>query len=285
MKLRTVPFIGSLILVSLSLLVATPADAQIRLKWKTVASAYSMGDEPQNAIEADATTAAFTVTLRSATIPGYIVVVTKKDASVNAITVAAKGTDSILGGGSATLASQGDTATFYCGSAGKWYKDTAGAYTTGSLAVTGAATIGGGYGSTGVTVSTTGNIQANGTLTVDGVSTQTGAVYVNGGIDRSTAAALAIGATNATSCVITPATTVTGLLTGTAGFKSGSATVLKDSTGDILISTGTTKPADTTTGYAKGSLFIDTDVVSGTSGLYVNVGTNTSCIFKLVTNA
>ena len=48
---------------------------------------------------------------------------------------------------------------------------------------------------------------------------------------------------------------------------------------------GTTVPTDATTGYAKGCLFIDTDVASGTSGLYVNVGTNTSCVFKLVTNA
>ena len=50
---------------------------------------------------------------------------------------------------------------------------------TSTLAVTGNATaasadIGGGYGSTGVTISTTGNIQANGTLTVDGAQTLTG---------------------------------------------------------------------------------------------------------------
>lgn len=50
-----------------------------------------------------------------------------------------------------------------------------------ALAVSGAATIGGGYGSTGVTISAAGNIQANGTLTVDGASTLTGEVQIGGG--------------------------------------------------------------------------------------------------------
>lgn len=68
-------------------------------------------------------------------------------------------------------------------------------------------------------------------------------------------------------------------------FKGLSTTILLDSNADMLIVQGTTVPTDTTTGYAKGCLFIDTDVTTGTSGLYVNVGTNTSCVFKLVTNA
>jgi hypothetical protein len=41
--------------------------------------------------------------------------------------------------------------------------------------------IGGGYGSTGVSISATGNIQANGTLTIDGISTLTGTVTIGGG--------------------------------------------------------------------------------------------------------
>lgn len=54
-----------------------------------------------------------------------------------------------------------------------------------TLAVTGNSTlasadIGGGYGSTGVTVSSAGNIQANGTLTVDGATTLTGAQTLTG---------------------------------------------------------------------------------------------------------
>jgi len=49
--------------------------------------------------------------------------------------------------------------------------------------------------------------------------------------------------------------------------------------------TGTTVPTDTTTWYAKGCLFVDTDVVTWTTGLYVNVWTSASCVFKSITNA
>ena len=76
----------------------------------------------------------------------------------------------------------------------------------------------------------------------------------------------------------------TSTVTGTI-LNASTTTILKDSLGKILIAQGTTVPADTGTTYAKGCLFIDTDVASGTSGLYVNVGTSSSCVFKLVTNA
>ena len=66
---------------------------------------------------------------------------------------------------------------------------------------------------------------------------------------------------------------------------SGVTHLLKDAAGKTLLATGTTLPADTGALYAKGCLFIDTDVVTGTSGLYVNVGTSASCVFKLVSNA
>jgi hypothetical protein len=71
---------------------------------------------------------------------------------------------------------------------------------------------------------------------------------------------------------------------GVAG-ATGVTVLMKDSLGKILLATGTTLPADAGTTYAKGCLFIDTDVATGTSGLYVNVGTSASCVFKLVTNA
>jgi hypothetical protein len=61
--------------------------------------------------------------------------------------------------------------------------------------------------------------------------------------------------------------------------------LLTDGNGDILLATGTTKPTDTSTGYAKGCLFIDTNVATGTTGLYCNKGTNTSCVFTAVTQA
>lgn len=61
--------------------------------------------------------------------------------------------------------------------------------------------------------------------------------------------------------------------------------LMVDSVGNILFATGTTVPSDAEAGYAKGCLFIDTDVADGTSGLYVNVGVTTSCNFDLVTDA
>ena len=53
----------------------------------------------------------------------------------------------------------------------------------------------------------------------------------------------------------------------------------KDAAGMILMATGLTVPTDATAGYAKGCLFIDTNVVTGSTGLYENVGTTTSCNF------
>lgn len=51
---------------------------------------------------------------------------------------------------------------------------------------------------------------------------------------------------------------------------------------DIMIATGTDVPVDTSSGYAKGCLFIDTNVATGTSGLNENTGTNTSCVFNVI---
>ena len=65
-------------------------------------------------------------------------------------------------------------------------------------------------------------------------------------------------------------------------YKIGAETVnvlQKDASGKILLATGTTVPTDATAGYAKGCLFIDTDVTTGLSGIYENVGTTASCNF------
>lgn len=61
--------------------------------------------------------------------------------------------------------------------------------------------------------------------------------------------------------------------------------LIKDRDAKVLLATGITVPSDAETGYAKGALFIDTNVAGGTSGLYVNVGTTTSADFDLVTDA
>lgn len=80
--------------------------------------------------------------------------------------------------------------------------------------------------------------------------------------------------------LLLPALTIDGTTIAT-----GVTALLKDSSNNALFCTGTTVPADAGALYAKGCIFIDTDVATGTSGLYVNVGTADSCVFKLVTNA
>lgn len=83
-------------------------------------------------------------------------------------------------------------------------------------------------------------------------------------------------------------TVYTALQASGASEKVGAETItpiLADPSGDILIAQGTTVPTDGTSGYAKGCLFIDTDVATGTTGLNCNKGTNTSCQFTAVTQA
>lgn len=76
----------------------------------------------------------------------------------------------------------------------------------------------------------------------------------------------------------------------TVSTTSGAATVsikalLKDEDGMILLATGTGVPDDAVAGFAKGCLFIDTDVAAGTTGLYVNVGTTSAANFDAVSDA
>lgn len=61
--------------------------------------------------------------------------------------------------------------------------------------------------------------------------------------------------------------------------------LMADGNGNLLMATGTTVPTDGSSGYAKGCLFIDTDVATGTTGLYCNKGTTTSSQFTAVTQA
>lgn len=56
-------------------------------------------------------------------------------------------------------------------------------------------------------------VTLTGALTVSSTTTATGAVYADGGLDRSSAAGLAIGAANANAVTITPATTISGAAT------------------------------------------------------------------------
>jgi hypothetical protein len=66
---------------------------------------------------------------------------------------------------------------------------------------------------------------------------------------------------------------------------SGVTAYMIDGNGYVMYATGTTVPSDAGAGYAKGCLFVDTDVAGGTTGLYVNVGTTASCNFDAVSDA
>ena len=70
-----------------------------------------------------------------------------------------------------------------------------------------------------------------------------------------------------------------------AGTSAAIKVLVRDDDHDILWATGTDVPADTSSGYAKGCLFIDRNVAAGTTGLYVNVGTTTSANLDAVSDA
>ena len=124
------------------------------------------------------------------------------------------------------------------------------------------ASIGGGYGSTGVSISNTGNIQANGTLTIDGASVLTGNVTagadlaVNGGdittddttfnLINTTATTLNIGGAATTislgnssgTTTVNNGLTVTGNIIGNANLTvNGQTTLQPSSTNDITFVT------------------------------------------------
>ncbi|MGH9858234.1 MAG: beta strand repeat-containing protein, partial [Acidobacteriota bacterium] len=102
--------------------------------------------------------------------------------------------------------------------------------------------VGGGYGSTGVTVSNAGTIQANGNLTIDGTSTLTGNVTtagdvaVNGGdLTTSTTTASLFNTTATTLAIGGEATTVTlGAGTGTTTLNNNLAATIRDNSTNAL---------------------------------------------------
>lgn len=56
----------------------------------------------------------------------------------------------------------------------------------------------------------------------------------------------------------------------------------RDEAGDILLAVGTATIIDGATGYAKGALYIDTDIGAGSSGIFENVGTISACNFDTI---
>jgi hypothetical protein len=70
-----------------------------------------------------------------------------------------------------------------------------------------------------------------------------------------------------------------------AGTTNDIRVMFRDKDGYIFYATGIDVPADATAGYAKGCLFIDTDVAAATTGIYVNIGTTASSNFDAVSDA
>jgi len=135
----------------------------------------------------------------------------------------------------------------------------------GASTLTGEVQVGGGYGSTGVTISTAGNIQANGTLTIDGASTLTGEVQVGGGYGST-------GATLSTAGNLQ----MNGNLTA-----DGTSTLTGDTTfGDGYGSSGATLTAASGNFATKGTLTVDsTSTLTGDAtfaGSILNTGAATN---------
>ena len=60
---------------------------------------------------------------------------------------------------------------------------------------------------------------------------------------------------------------------------------LKNYENDVILAEGNVVPPDGGSDYAKGCLFVKNDAAAGSSGIYENWGTKTSCAFKLVSGA
>lgn len=76
--------------------------------------------------------------------------------------------------------------------------------------------------------------------------------------------------------------TITGSVLLLDGEKVGSVKVfMRNSMFKIMLATGDTVPSDGTANYAKGCLFVDNDAATGIASVYVNIGTTTSCKFRL----
>lgn len=70
-----------------------------------------------------------------------------------------------------------------------------------------------------------------------------------------------------------------------AGTTGDIVVYLRDKAGNIMWATGPDVPADASTGYARGCLFVDSNVAAGTGSLYINKGTAATAEFSLVTQA
>ena len=93
----------------------------LRLQQVTKTASYTTTAE-DTAIDADATAGPMTITLIGAGFTGRIIIVTKKDATANVVTVAAQAGQFIEGAASITLTSQYQKALLISNGAGLWYR-------------------------------------------------------------------------------------------------------------------------------------------------------------------
>ena len=93
----------------------------MQLKVNNVSSATTL-DETYSTVRADATSAAFTITLPACVTAniGRIYRIMKIDSSINAVTVGRTGSDTINGATTSSLATQYSANTYVCGAAGLW---------------------------------------------------------------------------------------------------------------------------------------------------------------------
>lgn len=79
------------------------------------------------------------------------------------------------------------------------------------------------------------------------------------------------------------ATVLHQLIGNVETINSQSITVLeKDASGNVLRCTGTVTVTDGGAGYAKGCIYVKTNVGAGTTGVYENVGTTSACNFDTI---
>lgn len=171
----------------------------------------------------------------------------------------------------------------------------------GTLDVTGAATVGGTLAITGATTFT-GAIAADGGITVDTdkfvVADTTGATTIKApltvGVNDTGHDVKFFGATagkymlwdeSADTLDVVGTTRTLGALQMTGVTADGVTVLFGNSGGDAVVAMGATVPVDTTAGYIKGCLFIQTDGTDHTNTLYVNIGTDASCNFNAATIA
>jgi len=70
-----------------------------------------------------------------------------------------------------------------------------------------------------------------------------------------------------------------------AGTTGDISVYFRDKGGYIMYASGPDVPADASTGYARGCIFIDTNIAAGTGSMYINKGTPATAEFSLVTQA